>query len=92
MTEYLYDYHIKRDHPNWKTLGDLINERYSDFETIGGAATMDMDITHGVEIETFEPDKRTTRVCIHPFIKWTDGSYNPCHYWGNEYYIRLKKC
>lgn len=93
MREYYEDYHIKRDHPEWKTLGDIISERYSDFTVIGGSAPIDMDVSHGVEIETFEGDYRRNviDVTIYPYVKWSDGRYSPCHYWGSEYYLHLEK-
>lgn len=54
---------------------------------------MDMNVSHGVEIETFEGGylRNVIDVTIYPYIKWTDGRYSPCHYWGSEYYLRLEK-
>lgn len=68
------------------TLGELIKTQYANFDIVGGSASMDMDISHGYDIETFG-----SRVQILPYVKWTDGAYKPCHYWGAEYYIYLKE-
>ena len=79
------------EHKNVRTLGELIKERYPDYRIQGGSASMDMDITHGVEIDTMDNSKYGygITVSIYPHIKWTDGSWRPCHYWGSEYYIML---
>lgn len=76
-----------------KTLGELIANRYADFNIIGGTASMDMDITNGVEIETADNTEygHGISVSIYPYIKWSDGCYKPCHYWGSEFYIYLHK-
>lgn len=76
-----------------KTLGELIANRYTDFNIIGGTASMDMDITNGVEIETADNTEYGygISVSIYPYVKWSDGCYKPCHYWGSEFYIYLHK-
>jgi len=78
---------------NCRTLGDLINKNYSDYEILSGSAPMEMDITHGVEIRTADNSKYGYGILvdIYPYVKWTDGCYKPCHYWGSEYYITLIK-
>lgn len=78
---------------NEKTLGELIANRYADFNIIGGKASMDMDITHGVEIKIADNTEYGygISVSIYPYVKWSDGCYKPCHYWGSEYYIYLEK-
>ena len=47
---------------------------------------MDMDVSHGIDIEVY-----TNFVTIYPWVKWTDGEYRACHYWGSEYYVMLKR-
>lgn len=78
---------------NCNTLGELIQKHYPDFMIIGGSAPMDMDVTHGVDIETSDNSKygHGISVNIYPCVKWSDGIYKPCHYWGSQYYIRLLK-
>lgn len=78
---------------NEKTLGELIANRYADFDIIGGTASMDMDITNGVEIETADNTEygHGISVSIYPYVKWSDGCYKPCRYWGSEFYIYLHK-
>ena len=78
---------------NEKTLGELIANRYADFNIIGGTASMDMDITNGVEIETADNTEYGygISVSIYPYVKWSDGCYKPCHYWGSKFYIYLHK-
>lgn len=80
-------------HLKFKTLGDLISKQYSDFRIVSGSAPMDMDLTHGVDIKTADNRKHGygISVWIYPFVKWSDGSYKPCHYWGSKYYIALEK-
>lgn len=75
------------------TLGELIAARYKGYSVRFGSAPMDMDITHGVEIETFDNSKHGYGIAvnIYPFIKWSDGQYKPSHYWGAENYICLEK-
>ena len=84
---------IKNEVPSEKTLGEFIANRYADFDIYGGTASMNMDITNGVEIETADNTKYGygISVSIYPYVKWSDGCYKPCHYWGSEYYIYLKK-
>lgn len=78
---------------NCKTLGEFIDKNYAGFAVKGGYAPMDMDVTHGVEIEAADNSKygHGVSVTIYPYIEWTDGCYKPCHYWGGEYYIWLYK-
>lgn len=71
---------------NYSTLGELIAALYPDSTIYGGSAPMDMDVSHGAEIEEI-----TDFVTIYPYVKWTDGTYRPCHYWGGKYYIWLRK-
>ena len=76
-----------------KTLGEFIAKHYQGFDICDGSAPMDMDVTHGVEIETSDNSKYGygVSVRIYPYIKWSDGGYKPCHYWGNKYYIWLER-
>lgn len=76
-----------------KTLGELISRRYSDFHILYGSAPMDMDTTHGVEISTADNTEYGygVSVTIHPYVKWSDGMYRPCHGWGSEYSISLER-
>ena len=76
-----------------RILGELISKNYPDFKVAGGSAPMEMDVSHGVEIETHDNSKYGygISVAIYPCIEWTDGTYKPCHYWGSEYYILLKR-
>ena len=75
------------------TLGDLIKTNYSDYTILCGDAPMDTDISHGVEIETHDNSKHGhgISVSIYPYVKWTDGGYKPCHFWGSKYYIVIEK-
>ena len=75
------------------TLGEYITRDYSGYEVIGGAADAGMDVSHGVEVETSDNSRYGygTTVYIYPFVKWSDGSFKPCHYWGSEYYVVLFK-
>lgn len=76
-----------------KTLSELIRNRYPDFKICFGSASMDMDTSHGVEINTADATEfgYGIAVTIHPYVKWSDGMYKPCHGWGEEYYIILEK-
>lgn len=76
-----------------KTLGELIKNRFPNFIIWGGDAPMNMDITHGIEIDYHDNRKYGygETVTLYPFIKWSDGAYRPCHYWGGKYYIRLER-
>lgn len=78
---------VERIYPTEKTLGEFIKNHYEGFKQWGGSAPMDMDITHGIEVEGNDH-----HVSLYPFILWSDGLYKPCHYWGSEYYIMLDKC
>ena len=86
MIERFYKSDIK-----WNTLSDIIKDRYPDFKIRFGSAPMDMDVTNGVEIETFDNSKHGYEISvnIYPFVRWTDGCYKPVHYWGSEYYVCL---
>lgn len=79
--------------PKYKTLGELIEAEYPGFTVNYGAAPLDMDITHGYEIEYNDNRKfgYGETATIYPYIKWSDGIYNPCHYWGDKYYLALEK-
>ena len=84
---------IRKETINCNTLEELIRRDYADYTVIGGSAPMDMDVTHGVEIKTADNSRHGygITVSIYPFIEWSDGAYKPCHYWGLENYIVLKK-
>ena len=86
MTEHVWN-------PTERTLGDFIANRFPDFEIEGGSASMDMDISNGIEFNYFDNRKHGCgeRVSIYPYILWTDGVYKPCHYWGEKHYIILSK-
>ena len=88
MTQYIHGNDV-----NGNTLGEVIKNGFADFAVVGGKAPMDMDTTHGVEIETADNSKygHGITVWIYPFVEWSDGSHRPCHYWGMEYYIMLEK-
>lgn len=75
------------------TLGELINKHYPDYKIVYGSAPMDMDLTHGVEIETNDNSKHGygISVTIYPYVEWSDGMYKPCHYWGSKYYLALER-
>lgn len=83
------------DKPTEKTLGEFLKINYPEFEIVDGDAPLDMDISHGLEIEynkdTSLYGNNRESLNIYPYIKWSDGLYKPCHYWGSEYYLRLKK-
>lgn len=76
--------------PKCKTLGEVISKYYADYEITFGDASMDMDVTHGMEIEVSDSRKfgYGTRIDLYPYVEWTDGCYKPC-YWGAKYYISL---
>ena len=88
MTKYFSENEI-----NCNTLGELIDRDYAGFTVAGGSAPMDMDVTHGVEINTTDNREHGHGifVSIYPYVEWTDSSYKPCHYWGMEYFIHLEK-
>lgn len=81
------------NNPTEKTLGEFIANHYDGFTVRHGDAPLDMDISHGIEVEY--ADNRAHNhgefLALYPFIKWSDGIYNPCHYWGSEYYLILEK-
>lgn len=74
-----------------KTLGELVSSNYSDYKVLYGSAPSDADLTHGVEIEVADNRKfdHGITVSIYPYVKWSDGGYRPCHYWGEQYYLVL---
>lgn len=76
-----------------RTLGELVNKNYPDFKVVGGSAPMDMDVTHGAEIEISDNSKQGygVSVSIYPCVEWSDGIFKPCHYWGVKYYLVLFK-
>lgn len=76
-----------------QTLGEFISKNYAEFKQVFGSASLDTDITHGVEVETHDNSKygHGVTVWIYPFIKWSDGIYKPCHYWGKQYYITIER-
>lgn len=82
-----------KGHSEGKTLGDMIQKNYPDFKVVGGCASMDYDITQGYEVDITEDSYRhCTRVRIYPFVEWTDGTFRPCHYWGeDDYHLILEK-
>ena len=41
-------------HPTEKTLGEYIKANYPTYKTVYGYASLDMDITHGLELEVSE--------------------------------------
>ena len=77
----------------YKTLGELIETEFAGFEVPGDMAPLDMDVSHGYEIEIVDNTRwgHGIFVTIHPFILWTDGLYKPCHYWGIDKFIHLSK-
>ena len=81
----------------YKTLGELIEAEFSDFEISSlykeEHFPLEGDISHGYEIEIFDNTKHGygVSVYIHPFIEWSDGMYKPCRYWGSKYAIALEK-
>lgn len=79
--------------PAETTLGEFIANHYPDFKVTFGKAPLDMDISHGIEYEYIDNRDHGYResVSLYPFIKWSDGVYNPCHYWGEKYYLCLEK-
>lgn len=76
-----------------KTLGEFIATHYPDFKIRNGLAPMDMDISHGIEVEFTDNSKYGYGLLVRlfPYILWTDGLYKPCHYWGEENYLVLEK-
>ena len=82
----------KRITTECKTLGEVISKDYADYEITFGSAPMDMDVTHGMEIEVSDNRKYGygVNVNIYPYVEWTDGCYKPC-YWGSKYYLTLWK-
>ncbi len=79
--------------PMEKTLGEFINNNYPGFTKRYGEAPLDMDITHGIEVQ-YNDDRKYgygEYVDLYPYIKWSDGGYAPCHYWGEDYYIYLER-
>lgn len=77
-----------------RTLGEFINKHYADFnKSFFGSAPMDMDMTHGAEVEVLDNSKQGYGITVHiyPYVKWSDGCYKPCHYWGSEYYVTLER-
>lgn len=85
MTEYI--------RTECQTLGEFIKKNYADFGIRFGSAPMEMDVTNGIEVETCDNSEygRGVSVNIYPFVKWSDGCYKPCHYWGDEFYIVLER-
>ena len=81
--------HIRKT--NAKTLGEIINGQYPDAKIVGGSAPMDMDVSNGYEVQIADNSKHGygVSVDIYPYVKWSDGIYKPCHYWGSEYYVSL---
>ena len=79
--------------PEEKTLGEFIQKHYPGFRIWGGTAPMDMDISHGIEVEYWDNRKRNYGEGAHlsPFVLWSDGGYRPVKGWGTEYYICLEK-
>lgn len=88
MTEY-----IEGNRIGVNTLGEYITKHYADFNVRFGSAPMDMDVTHGIEIRTSDNRKYGygLSVTLYPYVKWSDGCYKPCHWWGSEYYIELER-
>ena len=78
------------------TLGEFIAVNYPDFTVDNSIAgiSLDTDITHGLEFETFEHNRYYTRngetVIIYPYVKFTDGCYRPV-YFDSDYRVRLTK-
>lgn len=79
--------------PQEKTLGEFLKNRFPDFKIWGGCAPLNMDISHGIEYEYSDNREhgRGESLTVYPFVKWTDGGYKPCHYWGRENYLILEK-
>lgn len=81
------------ENPSEKTLGEFIQKHYPDFTIWAGKAPMDMDISHGIEIEY--ADNRDNGygeyLKLYPFVHWSDGGWQPCYYWGDKYYLYMEK-
>ena len=89
MVTYFYS-----GHSEGNTLGELIQKRYADFDVLdGNHAPMDMDTSHGFEVDIADNSKwgYGVDVRIYPFVEWSDGLWKPCHYWGLDKYIVLHK-
>ena len=85
---------MKETRMNYKTLGDLIASEFSDFEIWGGQdLPMDMDISHGADVEVYDNTKwgHGISATIHPYILWTDGLYKPCYFYGGGKCVYLQK-
>lgn len=79
--------------PIEKTLGEFIAANYPDFKIRNGSAALDMDISHGIEVEVHDNSKFGYGILaeLYPYILWTDGLYKPCHYWSDEHFLILEK-
>ena len=78
--------------PVEETLGEFIAAHYPGFQITYGSAPMDMDITHGIEVEYFDTTEHGMGIYVKlcPYVKWSDGIYKPCHYWGDRFYVTLE--
>ena len=70
--------------PAEATLGEFLSNRYPNYEVRSGNAPLDMDISHGIELEI-----NGGIIGVYPFILWSDGLYKPCHYWSSEYHLTI---
>lgn len=100
MNRFIFDEHNLSEHfreycyiPTEKTFGEFIKNRCTSFTIRNGEVPMDLDISHGLEIEYYNNIKygHGEILMIAPHILWSDGVYKPCHYWGNKYYITLER-
>lgn len=75
-----------------RTLGEFIAKYFSNYTKEFGVAQLDMDVTHGVEVETYDLTEcnRGAWAYIYPYVEWSNGKYAPCHYFGANYYLVLK--
>lgn len=79
--------------PSERTLGEFLKKHYPDFSIVFGEASLEMDISNGLEVEytgrsTYHPFEALE---VHPYIPFTDGTYRPCYFSGSEYYLVLKR-
>lgn len=79
--------------PKEKTLGEFIENNYPGFKAWAGSAPLDTDISHGIAVDYWDQRHHGhgEGVKLMPYILWTDGSYNPCEFWGEEHYLYLSK-
>jgi len=79
--------------PEEKTLGEFIDKRYRGFTIKCGSAPMDTDISHGIDVlyANNRDHGHGEYVKLMPYVKWSDGGYAPCDYWGTDKYIVMER-